>query len=211
MVALGRRIPPVMVGIVLLATASFSPALTACYYLVFALPIAALVVRDPGGPPGSGIFDRLKTLGDRRHAVGVCVSFAAALTIAYVALAIPYEVPIAGQTGDLRGGPTTHVVDTTVSLTPLLWLIACAAIIVSYNHRPAPDAWMAASTTSGSGEGELSTHPRPKARPPLMRTPCRRRAHPLSPMSPVARRELGDWELVSPMMPSSGRSTATLT
>lgn len=45
--ALGRRIPPVMVGIVLLATATFSPADVAFYYLVFVLPIAALVARAP--------------------------------------------------------------------------------------------------------------------------------------------------------------------
>jgi hypothetical protein len=153
--ALGRRVPPIMVGIVLLASASLFPPLVYRYYLVFALPIAALVVRDPDGPPGSGIFGRL---GDRRRAVGVCVSLATALSIAYVALAMPYEVPIAGQTGDLREGPTTHVVDTTVSLTPLWWLIACVAIIVSYNHRPALDAWMAASTTSVAGEGETE-HP----------------------------------------------------
>ena len=59
--ALGRRIPPVMVGIALLATASLFPALSYRYYLVFVLPVAALVVRDPDGPPGSGIFDRLAT------------------------------------------------------------------------------------------------------------------------------------------------------
>src|SRR5215217_903820 len=77
--ALGRRIPPVMVGIALLATAALFPALSYRYYLVFALPVAALVARCPDGPPGSGIFDRLNILGDRRRAVGICVGVAAAL------------------------------------------------------------------------------------------------------------------------------------
>ena len=53
-VALGRRIPPVMVGIVLLATAALFPAITNRYYLVFVLPVAALVARDPDGPAGCG-------------------------------------------------------------------------------------------------------------------------------------------------------------
>ena len=53
LLALGRRIPPVMAGTVLLATASLFPAMTNGYYLVFVLPIAAVVVRDPDGPPGS--------------------------------------------------------------------------------------------------------------------------------------------------------------
>lgn len=189
LMALGRRVPPVMVGIVLLASASLFPPLVYRYYLVFALPIAALVLRDPDGPPGSGIFDRL---GDRRRAVGVCVSFATALSIAYVALAIPYDVPIAGQTGDLRGGHSAYVVDTTVSLTPLLWLIACVAIIVSYNHRPAPDAWTAASTTAGSGEGETK-------HPPASQSATAASANAMSPTctsvesdARVERHELGD-------------------
>ncbi len=136
--ALGRRIPPVMVGIALLSTASLFPAMTGRYYLVFVLPVAALAARDPDGPPGSGIFDRLVVPGDRRRAVGVWVSLAAALTIAQIAL---------------PGGPgevvkATPVIATTALLTPILWLVACAAIIVSYARRPASCALTDAVATS---------------------------------------------------------------
>ena len=148
--ALGRRIPPVMVGIVLLATASLFPAVVLRYYLVFALPVAALVVRDPDGPPGSGIFDRL---GDRRRAVGICVSLATALSIAQIALAVrPILTGIAGQMGAVGIVGYAPVVDTTSGLAPLLWLIACAAIIVSYARRPAPRTWEDACTASASSE-----------------------------------------------------------
>ena len=137
--ALGRRIPPVLVGIVLLATASLFPALANLYYLVFVLPIAALVVRDPDGPPGSGIFDRLDRLGHHRRAVGIWVSLAAALSIVQIALPFaPIEVPIVGQLGATGIIATTPIVPTTVILTPLLWLTACAAIIISYTRRPVP-------------------------------------------------------------------------
>jgi hypothetical protein len=134
-VALGRRIPPVMVGIVLLATASLFPTLTNPYYLVFVLPIAALVTRDPDGPPGTGIFDRPEAVGGRRRAVGMCVSVAAALCIAQIALPGPVL-----QVGDIVGQMDTRtaVVTSTVFLAPLLWLVACGAIIVSYARRPAP-------------------------------------------------------------------------
>jgi hypothetical protein len=129
--ALGRRIDPVMAGIALLATASLSPPLSGRYYLVFVLPVAALVARDPDGPPGSGIFDRLATLGDRRRVVGICVSLSAALSIAQIALpSTPLRIPT------LVG--TTAIVPGTAVLTPLAWLITCAAIIVSYARRPAP-------------------------------------------------------------------------
>jgi len=148
---LGRRIPPVMVGIALLATASLFPALTNRYYLVFVLPVAALVVRDPDGPAGSGIFDRLAALGDRRRAVGICVSLAAALSIAQVALpSPPSHVDIPGQMGVTGVIGTMPVVPTTAALTPLLWLIACAAIIISYARRPAQGASAGTPTTSAS-------------------------------------------------------------
>jgi hypothetical protein len=150
--ALGRRILPVMVGIALLATAALFPAEVISYYLVFALPVAALVARDPDGPPGSGIFDRL---GDRRRGVGICVSLAAALSIAQIALpGPPIQVPVA--MGD-TGGRTELIVATTAIVTPLLWVIVCAAIIVSYARRPAPRTLAGASTTSASRE------PRPAA------------------------------------------------
>ncbi|OBG95562.1 hypothetical protein A9X05_07005 [Mycobacterium sp. E3298] len=129
--ALGRRISPVMAGIVLLATATFFPPLSMFYYLVFVLPVAALVVRDPDGRPGAGIFEELVTQGQRRRAVGICVTVAVALTIAQIALPGPIDhTDIRGQMG------TRGVVGTTVFLAPLLWLIACAVILVSYARRP---------------------------------------------------------------------------
>ncbi len=137
--ALGRRIPPVMAGIALLAAASLFPPVSARYYLVFVLPVAALLARDLDGEPGSGLFDRLEILGGRRRAVGFCVSLAAALTIAQIALpgAAPIFAPIAGQMGAVGVVGHRQLVITTVALAPVLWLVACAAIIVSYARKPA--------------------------------------------------------------------------
>jgi hypothetical protein len=137
-VALGRRISPVMVGIVLLATATLFPAQTNHYYLVFVLPIAALVVRDPDGPPGSGIFDRPATVGGRRRAVGVCVSLATAVSIAQITEGPPLPAPILGQLGASGVVGTRFIAVTTVGWAPIYWLVACAVIIVSYTRRPAP-------------------------------------------------------------------------
>jgi hypothetical protein len=151
--ALGRRIPPVMVGIALLAMATLFPFLAFKYYLVFALPVAALVVRDPDGPPGSGIFDRLANLGDRRRAVGICVSLAATLSITWIPLpSPPIQASIAGQKGIIGIVGTTPYVPTTVAVTSLLWLVTCAAIIVSYARRSAPQALQGASTNLAPGE-----------------------------------------------------------
>lgn len=140
-IVLGRRIPAVMAGILLLATASLSPALSQPYYLVFALPVAALLVRDPDGPPGTGIFDRFAVNGDRRRALGICLSLAVAFSIVHIALpSPPIQVgDITGQFG-ATGSLTRSVVVTTVPYSSILWLITCVAIIVSYARRPAPVA-----------------------------------------------------------------------
>jgi len=154
-VALGRRIKPVMAGIALLATASLFPAVSNLYYLVFVLPIAALIARNPGGPAGSGIFDRLGLLGERRRAVTVWVSLAAALSIVHIVIPMPpIDVPISGQMGVTGVVGITPIVPSTVVLTPLLWLVACAAILISYARRPALDP--AASAASGPTELEPS-------------------------------------------------------
>jgi hypothetical protein len=47
---------------------------------------------------------------------------------------------------------TTPLVGTTVGFAPLLWLIACAAIIISYTRKPAPGASTGTSTRSASAE-----------------------------------------------------------
>ncbi len=122
LLVLGRRIPPVMAGIVLLATTSLFPPFTYSYYLVFAIPIAALVVRAPDGPAGWGIFDGPEASGRDHRVVGFCVSVAAALSLAL--LPLPMSPSSVG------------LVPTTAQLASLVWLATCATIIVSYTRRP---------------------------------------------------------------------------
>ncbi len=134
--ALGRRLPPVMAGIALLPAACLFPPLVPSYYLVFALPIAALITRDPEEPPGSGIFDRPEAVGGRRRTVGVWLGLAAALTIAQIA---PNGPPLL-HPNMAPAAIADHIlgVVTSVRIAPILWLVACAAIIVSYARKPAP-------------------------------------------------------------------------
>ena len=64
------------------------------------------------------------------------MSLAAAFTIVVVPGA---PMPVQA-TGPSTNPAVIPGVSTTVVLTPLLWLIACAAIILSYAYRPAPDS-----------------------------------------------------------------------
>ncbi|MCV7008517.1 glycosyltransferase family 87 protein [Mycobacterium gordonae] len=131
-IGLGKRLPPVLAGFTMLAVASLFISLANPYYLVFVLPIAAVVVRDPDGPPGRGIFDRPEMSADRRRAVGVCVSMAVAFSIAQILLPGPSRrvAPPSADSGLL-------LVDTTMSLTPILWLVTLGVIFTSYARRPA--------------------------------------------------------------------------
>lgn len=139
LLVLGRRVSPVMAGIAMLATASLFPPLSQPYYLVFALPVAALIVHDPDGPPATGIFDRLESSGGRRRVMGISITVAAALSLAQIALPSPsVRVPIVGQLG-LPGVvvTTAPLVISSASNVPIFWLIAVAAVIVSYARKPA--------------------------------------------------------------------------
>lgn len=127
-----------MAGIVLLATATLAPSYAAFYYLVFVLPIAALLVRDPNGAPGAGIFDRIAVGGVRRRAVGVTLTLATALSIVNIAVpGRPFEADIYGQMGARGVIGHTLLVPTTVVYASLFWLLACAVILASYARRPA--------------------------------------------------------------------------
>jgi len=142
---LGRRMPAVMVGVLLLVTATLAPPQTLFYYLVCVLPVAALVARDPDGPPGAGLFDRFAKHGDRRRVVGICLSVASAFTIAQFAL----PGPIANI--EIKGIGIRTLTATTTFVTPVFWLVACAAVIVSYARRPDPSA----GNDRSDGEGPL--------------------------------------------------------
>jgi hypothetical protein len=155
--ALGRRIPPVMAGIVLLVTAALFPMVTISYYFVFALPIAALLVRDPDGPPGSGIFDRLATVVGHHRTVGIWVSVSTALTIATVALPSP---PMQVLLYRKDGPPIQELtVLTTATLVPMLWLVTLAVVIVTYARKPAAEASTDAAATPMSPEPASTTTP----------------------------------------------------
>jgi hypothetical protein len=181
-VALGRRISPVMAGIVLLATASLFPSLVPSYYLVFVLPVAALVARDPDGSPGSGIFDRPETLGGRRRAVGLCVSLAVVLSIAQT---VPIGPPLWNQNmgAEALVGHIVAVI-TSVRMAPVLWLIACMAIIVSYACKPTPPSHGSKQWANPDGSRDVAAN-----------NSLRRMAVPTTesqPLSPAASVELSD-------------------
>jgi hypothetical protein len=128
----GKRMPSHIAGVVLLACASLFTSTSWSYYLVFALAVGAVILRDPlerAGDPHTwqGAFDQLSLTLPQRVAVFFIVA-AVAVTVMQVALPIGSTVP--GQaTVDFAQASLLH---TSVDLAPVLWLLAIFGSIVAW-------------------------------------------------------------------------------
>jgi hypothetical protein len=125
-VVMGRRLPPILAGIIVMVCASLFPSISWSYYLVFALPVAAVLLRDPLGTPPSdgwrGILDEYAASRGKTIA-SVLVVLATAMTVSRVLLPLAIPVPQTSQ---------TNLLATTGEVAPLLWLVAVVAVIVAW-------------------------------------------------------------------------------
>lgn len=122
-VVLARRITPVMAAIVLLVVAALFAATSYSYYLVVALPIAAVCLRHPESAERGGLFDVGSAA--RRPVAGALVVVALVLSIAQVPL--PFVIPTPVAEG---------IVLTSAAFVPVAWALALGAILLSYALRP---------------------------------------------------------------------------
>jgi len=128
---LGRRLPPHLTAIVLVATASLFPSVNWSYYLVFCLPVAAVILRDPldRSPDGSrwnGLLDQMDRPSVlQRISIFLLVS-ATALSVSRVLLASVAHVP--------GWGESSPVVKTSSEFGVLLWLIAIAITMLAWSR-----------------------------------------------------------------------------
>lgn len=137
-VALGRRLPPVLGGALLLMVASLLPAVSWPYYLVFALPIAAVLLRDPEGEPAEhgwrGVLD-LGSLSRLQQVAAFGLVLATAGTVSRVLLPRPVNAQVFADQG---------IIATSGNVIPLLWLAAAAAVLLAWaweaRHKDAPVA-----------------------------------------------------------------------
>lgn len=117
-VALGSRLPPVIGGALLLMTASLVPTITWPYYLVFALPIAAVLLRDPASAPAEhgwrGVLD-MDVLSRPQKLAAFSLVIATAGTVSRVLLPFPIEA---------QAPNATAVLASSGNVVPILWLAA---------------------------------------------------------------------------------------
>ncbi len=126
--------PPVMVGIVLLATCLL-PADVAFYCLVFRLANRCTGSPRPQQPPGAGIFDQLAAHGTPPR-LSASAYLAVALSIVSVAVPEPSHSALTRSMAEAKGVVGTILVFTTVTWAPFLWLVTCVVIIVSTRTKP---------------------------------------------------------------------------
>lgn len=121
LVILRKRIPTVVAAMLLIVCASLLTSVSYSYYLVYAIPFAAVILRHPGSGPrefGRGLFDTSRPMPMVTAAANMAIAVATALTIT--------RVPI----------PGTHVasaslVATDADLIPLAWLAAMVLVVIA--------------------------------------------------------------------------------
>ena len=128
----GRRMPVAPTAILVLALASLLPSTTFSYYLVFCLPVAAILLRDP-----------LDLSPDRYTWRGVLddevVSRRGVVATALIALAVAFSLT-RFLLPELLGFEVNHVprvdlVGTTAGLAPLAWLAASLAALLAWGDQ----------------------------------------------------------------------------
>jgi hypothetical protein len=124
----GRSVPAIVGGIVLAACASMFPGTTYSYYLVFALAVAAVAIRDPLHQDGRvlrGSFDAPGSNRASAFAFGA-LALATALSLTRVLIPVTTTVELDGQ---LR---RDDILLTLAAIVPLAWMVAIIAVFVAW-------------------------------------------------------------------------------
>lgn len=130
LVVLGKRVPPAIGAILLAACASMLPGVSWSYYLVFVLPVAAVLLRDPiGSPPERGLWrghlDHWGTPSSVRGLAALVIVVAAALTTSRIVLST--TIPGPGNEG---------LVKTVSEMLPAVWGLAMLMTLLALTIRP---------------------------------------------------------------------------
>jgi hypothetical protein len=135
LIVLGKRIPIVLAAFMLSAAVSMLTGISWSYYLVFALPIAAVLLRDPLDRAPSrtswhGFLDASSR--DRPQVIAtVALVVATAATVSRVLFFSTAHVP---------GTEIDNLVKTSGEWTPLLWLAAIVLVLVAWGRHPEPES-----------------------------------------------------------------------
>lgn len=133
-VVLGKRMPLHIGGMLLVISASMLSGLTWSYYLVFVLPIAAMLLRNPVDVRPEtgrwrGIVDDHTRITSFHGFAAIMLVIAAALTTSRVMFATPAIAPPWAGDGIVR---------TATEILPVFWAIASIAILLAWTVRRAP-------------------------------------------------------------------------
>lgn len=139
LVLLGRRVPPVISVIVLIMGSALLPGISWMYYLVFAIPVGAVILRDPRDEAPQtaqwrGVLDEANQWWLHRLAAS-SIAVAVALSLSRVFLP-GSSVPDSAGSGPL--------VLTSVEFASSAWLVAAILVVIAYAWRATPVAPLSA-------------------------------------------------------------------
>jgi len=120
------HLPPHISGILVAMCASLFPSVSWSYYLVFALPVAAILLRDPVGAPQRdrwlGVLDG-ENMSAAKRVASALVVLATAMALSRVLL--PTSIPVPGSS-------RTDLLGTSAEIVPLLWIAAALAVVIAW-------------------------------------------------------------------------------
>lgn len=132
----GRRIPPLVTGILTLALLSLAPGVSWAYYLVFALPVAAVLLRDPAPagsvPADSGPGGLDAVTGRARRVAAVAIVVAVALSVGRILL------PLVTGLAYYQPGVIDYYAATSAVVAPVAWIVAVVASVWAWRPRRTP-------------------------------------------------------------------------
>lgn len=136
-IVLGRRLPPLIGAIIVMACASMFLGATWSYNLAFCLAVAAVLLRDPldltpDPHRWSGALDSQPATRAQGWAMGL---IALAVAASLMRLVLPQTMHV-----ELIGSPVRDdILATTASLAPVLWLVATTTALAAWGLRRASD------------------------------------------------------------------------
>jgi len=138
----GKRLPPLVSVVLLTSWAFLLPSVTYSYYLVFAIPVAAVLLRDPASEVSaqgfSGALDRPARSRSQKVAILLIVL---ATTASLTRIILPLHLGVVLEGYDRPLG----ILFTNAAITPSLWLVATIVALVAWKSAPQADVVRARS------------------------------------------------------------------
>lgn len=172
LVVWGRNVPPIVSAILITAWAFLLPSVTYSYYLVFAIAVAAVLLRDPSrrflSERWRGALDGVPRTRLQTAAV---VAITVATTLSLTRVIVPLSLGVVLENYD----QPLNLMLTSGGVIPLAWLVASVLALIAWRPSrlggPGETRSLDALPATENGTEPAATHGRPTSPNPGVGSP----------------------------------------